>query len=191
MTLVANDVEHLFMRWFAISSVKYSFETFAHFLTGVFGFWLFDFCEFFIYSRYSPLFWEDWLRWWTLGLSSKYFLLVCSLFFHATYRVLEKNVNSAIGQVFHKHQLDYLGWVCWWVFLYPYWLSSSCYDYFWGRGIEIYKFNYGFVYFSLQFLPIFLSLVLQSGGLAHAHLGLFCFHGGLTFDQYILYVCLW
>ena len=105
-TLVANDVEHLFMSLFAISSVKYSFETFAHFLIGVFVFWLFDFCEFFIYSRYSPL----------LDITvCKYFLLVCSLSFHATYRVFEKNVNSAVGQVFYKHQLDCLGWLCWWV----------------------------------------------------------------------------
>ena len=174
MTLVANDVEYLFMCLFAISSVKYSFETWLE-------------CLFFDYLTFvSSLYILDTVL---CGHTvCKYFLLVCSLSFHATYRVLEKNVDSPVGQVFHKHQLDDLGWVCRWVFLYPYWLSSSCYDYFWERGIEIYKFNYRFVYFSLQFLPIFLSLVLQSGGLACAHLGLLCFHGGLTFDRYILYV---
>lgn len=75
VSLMAGDVEHLFVRLFTtqiFSSVKYVSMSFVHFIIGVCTFTV-EFCEFFIYSKYDSF---------DRHVVCKYFVPVCILFLH-------------------------------------------------------------------------------------------------------------
>ena len=80
---VTNDVEHLFMCWFAIcisSLVKHLFKSLAHFKTGLFDY---------LFSSKSLI---DVLgdKFFSRCVSHKYFLPECGLAFHLLYRIFLK-----------------------------------------------------------------------------------------------------
>lgn len=117
----------------------------------------------------------------------EHFLLVCGPSFHPTGRVLENNADSTlVGQSVLQMPIRARGWASWQVLPYPRWLSSSCSVSHREGAAEVHKRNCGLVHFSLHFLPLFTSLILQLDGLVRTHWGLLCLHGASLCYQYVV-----
>ena len=109
-----------------------------------------------------------------------------SLSWHMFFEHLRKMyILLLLGGVFSKCWLDFVGWWCFWVFLYPCWLPS--FINFWERNVEIWKCECGFVFLCFSALSGFASHILYLC-LMHVNLGLLCLLGGLTFYHYIIFL---
>ena len=113
-----------------------------------------------------------------------------SLSWHMFFEHLRKMyILRLLGRVFWKCWLDFVGWWCFWVVLYPCWLPSYFIN-FWERNVEIWKCKCGFMFLFFSVLSGFASHILYLCCLMHVILGLLCLLGGLTFYHYIIFLSL-